>query len=121
MENPTLNRVELRGRVGQDPRIAKVGESSVARFSVATNEIYKDKSGDLKEETTWHNVSVWAGKGIEDFTGLKKGDLVSVVGRLRTVRYTSMEGEDRQYMEVLASKFSRVAADSGRLSGSAQP
>ena len=116
MENLTLNRVEVRGHVGQDPRIAKVGESTVARFSVATNEIFKDKNGDLKEEVTWHNISVWAGKGIEDFSNLKKGDLVSVVGRIRNVRYTSMEGEDRHYSEILANKFSRVTPEAGRLS-----
>lgn len=111
MENLTLNRVEVRGRVGQDPRIAKVGESSVARFSVATNEIYKDRNGDIREETTWHNISAWAGRGITDFAAVKKGTMVSVVGRLRNVKYTSVEGEDRHYQEIVATKLDVMAPD----------
>ncbi len=108
IDNVSLNRVELRGRIGQDPRIAQVGNTSVARFSIATSEIYKDRNGDLREETTWHNVAAWAGKGIVDFGSLKKGVLVSVVGRLRNVKYTANDGGDHQYMEVLANKLSVV-------------
>lgn len=92
IENVTLNRAELRGRIGQDPRIAQVGNTQVCRFSLATSEIYKDRNGDIKEETTWDNISAWAGKNIENFQNLKKGTLVLVVGRLRNVKYTSMEG-----------------------------
>ncbi|MBO4572025.1 MAG: single-stranded DNA-binding protein [Bacteroidales bacterium] len=110
MDNLSLNRVELRGRIGQDPRIAKVGDSTVARFSVATSEIYKDRNGDLKEETTWHNVSAWNGRNIADFSGLRKGVPVSVVGRIRNVRYTSTEGEERQYSEIQASRLAIVDA-----------
>ncbi len=116
MENLTLNRVELRGRIGQDPRIARVGDSSVARFSVATSEIYKDRNGELKEEITWHNVSAWQGRNIADFNGLRKGVPVSVVGRIRNVKYTSTEGEERQFTEIQANKLSimeNVSADSG--------
>lgn len=109
IENVSLNRVELRGRIGQDPKIAQVGNTSVARFSVATSEIYKDRNGDLKEDTTWHNVSAWAGKGIVEFGSLKKGVLVSVVGRLRNVKYTANDGGDHQYVEVLANRLSVVS------------
>ena len=48
MENQTLNRIEIRGRIGQEPRVTRVGEKSVARFCVDTSEIYKDRSGELK-------------------------------------------------------------------------
>ena len=105
IDNISLNRVELRGRIGQDPRIANVGDSSVARFSIATSEIYKDRNGDLKEETTWHNIAAWNGRNIADFSSLRKGVPVSVVGRIRNVKYTSTEGEDRQYMEILATRL----------------
>ncbi len=111
MENLTLNRVELRGRIGQDPRIARVGDSSVARFSVATSEIYKDRNGELKEEITWHNVSAWQGRNIADFNGLRKGVPVSVVGRIRNVKYTSTEGEERQFTEIQANKLSIMKND----------
>lgn len=105
LDNITINRVELRGRIGQDPKIAEVGGSKVARFSIATSEIYKDRTGTIQEEITWHNVTVWAGKNVEDFSNLKKGVLVTVNGRIRTTRYTSLEGEDRHYTEIVASKL----------------
>lgn len=104
-----MNRVELRGRIGQDPRIARVGNSSVARFSLATSEIFKDRNGELREETTWHNIAAWSGRNIEDFGNLKKGVLVSVVGRLRNVKYTSDDGGEHQYMEVLANRLGVVS------------
>ena len=47
-----MNRIELRGNVGQDARINRVGDNTVVRFNMATNETYKDRSGNLKEETT---------------------------------------------------------------------
>lgn len=110
--------MEVRGRVGQDPRIAKVGESSVARFSVATSEIYKDRAGDIREETTWHNISAWAGRGVADFSALKKGAMVSVIGRLRNVKYTSVEGEDRHYQEIVATKLDVLPAGAAKQGGS---
>lgn len=105
-----LNRVEIRGRVGQEPKIFNVGDAKVARFSVATNETYHDRKGDIREETTWHNVSVWQGKSIEDLSVIKKGAFVNVVGRLRNVKYTSIEGEDRHYIEIVASRINLVPA-----------
>lgn len=98
----SVNRIELRGNVGQDARIVKVGEVSVARFNMATNETFKDKSGNFREETTWHSIVAWSGKGMPDFTLIKKGVCVSVSGRLRVNKYVNGQGEERQFYEVLA-------------------
>jgi len=106
MENLTLNRVELRGRVGHDPRVISVNGQRIARFSIATNEIYKDRSGDLKEETTWHKISAWEGKGIEDFDKIHKGVLVNVLGKLRVSKFQGQDGNDRLYTEIVAGKLS---------------
>lgn len=106
MDNNSLNRVELRGRIGQDPKITEAGGSKVARFSVATSEIYKDRSGALQEETTWHNVSVWNGKNVADFAQLKKGTMVSVFGRIRISKYTSVDGDERYFTEIVANSVS---------------
>lgn len=108
MENISLNRVELRGRVGQDPKVLAIGESKLARFSVATSEIYKDRNGELKEETTWHNVAAWQGRGIENFDNIRRGAMVSVVGRIRVTKYTTSEGDERVYTEVLANRLNLV-------------
>lgn len=105
MENQTLNRIEIRGRIGQDPKITRVADKSVARFCVATNEIFKDRNGELREETTWHNVSAWDDRSQMELSRLKKGDMVSVTGRVRNVRYTTSEGEDRYFVEIVANRL----------------
>ena len=114
LDNITINRVELRGRIGQDPKIAEVGGSKVARFSIATSEIYKDRTGTIQEEITWHNVTAWAGKNIEDFSRLKKGSLVTVNGRIRNTKYTSVEGEDRHYTDIVANRLVLIPVRPGQ-------
>ena len=100
----SLNRIEIRGNVGQDARIGKVGDNTVARFNVATNETYKDRTGTLKEETTWHTVTAWGGRGMPDFSQIRKGACVYVLGRLRQNRYTASDGTERSFYEVLAAR-----------------
>lgn len=112
MIDRSINRIELRGNVGQDPRVNQVGENTVIKFNMATNEIFKDRSGNLKQETTWHTIVAWAGKGMPDFKEIRKGVCVSVNGKLRTNRYTSIEGEEKIYFEILANRISVVDENS---------
>lgn len=105
IENEFLNRVELRGRVGHDPKVFSVGDAQVARFSLATNEAFRGKSGELREETTWHNISAWAGRNIMDFKEIRKGSFVSLVGRLRNIKYTGNDGTERSLVEVVAGRL----------------
>ena len=109
IENEFLNRVELRGRMGHDPKITRVGDAQVARFSVATNEAFRGRGGELREEVTWHNVSAWAGKNIMDFRDIRKGSFVSLVGRLRSNRYTGNDGTERTLVEVVAGRLEPYA------------
>ncbi len=104
----SLNRIELRGNVGQDARVNVVGNSTVVRFNMATNEVFKDRNGNMKEETTWHSVVAWSGRGMPDFNRIKKGSLVYVIGRLRINKFLTSEGEERQFPEILASRVSIV-------------
>ena len=116
IENEFLNRVELRGRVGHDPKVFSVGDAQVARFSLATNEAFRGKSGELREETTWHNISAWAGRNIMDFKEIRKGAFVSLVGRLRNIKYTGNDGTLHQiWMEDTESLGQKI--DSMRASG----
>ena len=102
----SLNKVELKGNVGQEPKIMRVENGgSVIRFSLATHETFKTKNGELKEETTWHNIVAWNGKGMPDFNDIKKGVCVNVMGRVRNVKYTNSEGEDKYFNEVLANRL----------------
>ena len=105
IETEFLNRVELRGRVGHDPKIFNVGESQVARFSLATNEAFRGRNGELREETTWHNISVWAGRNVMEFKDIHKGSFVSLVGRLRNTRFTGNDGTERNLVEVVAGRL----------------
>lgn len=101
----SVNRIELKGNVGQDAKITKVGESVLARFRVATNERFKDRNGVLKEETTWHSVAAWSGRGMPDFTKIKKGIFIEVTGRLKVSKYVNSDGEEKQFYEIVANRI----------------
>ena len=111
IETEFLNRVELRGRVGHDPKVFDVGDAKVARFSVATNEAFRGKNGELKEETTWHNITVWAGRNIMDFKDIRKGGFVSLVGRMRNRRFVANDGSERSIVEVVANRLEPYAVE----------
>lgn len=102
----SLNKVELKGNVGQEPKMLKMENGgTVIRFSLATHESYKTKSGEWKEETTWHNIVAWASKGMPDFCNIKKGTFVELVGKIRYVKFKNQSGEERSVTEILALKI----------------
>jgi len=103
MERMTINRVEILGRVGADPRFTNTGHSRCARFTVATNEQFHDRSGTLKEETTWHNIAAWQGRSMPDLGNIKKGVLVHLYGRIRNSKFQGMDGEDKYFSEITAN------------------
>lgn len=102
-----LNKIELKGNVG-NIRISDVGGNRVARFSLATNYMYKGKDNEAVVETTWHNIVAWSGKGMPDFSGITKGTPLYVSGRLRTSRFTGSDGTEKTVYEVIASKVEPV-------------
>ena len=99
-----LNRIELRGHIG-NIRIFPVGDAKVARFSLATNATFRNQSGGIVIETTWHNVSAWEGPDCRNIDQLRKGDALYVQGRIRNQRYTASDGTERTLYEVLAAKL----------------
>lgn len=105
IETEFLNRVEIRGRVGHDAKIFTVGETRMARFSVATNEAFRGRNGELREEVTWHNVAVWAGKNVMDLANLQKGAFVYLTGRLRNTKYTSGDGTEKHIIQMRTFPF----------------
>ncbi len=106
-EMEQLNRIELRGNVG-NIKVQTVGNNEVARFSLATNYVFKGRDGNAVIETTWHNVSAWSGRGMPDFAKIGKGTPLYVCGRLRTQRFTGSDGMERQVYEVVASRVELV-------------
>ena len=99
-----LNRIELRGNVGTI-RINKVSDNQVANFTLATNYVHKSREGQPIMETTWFNVVAWGGKGMPaDLNEIQKGSFLTVLGRMREVHYTTVDGVEKSSMEVVASK-----------------
>jgi single-strand DNA-binding protein len=98
----SINKIHLKGNVGS-ARILNVAQGSVVRFSLATNEVYKDRNGNVVQETQWHNVVAWSKKGMPDFTLIDKGATVEVEGRMRYVKYTNADGIEKILPEVIAT------------------
>ena len=101
MNENSINRVELQGRVGT-VMIQAAGENLVASFSVMTDDVYKALDGMCISETIWHHVVAWEGKNVS-LQGLTRGALVHVEGKIRNSKYTAADGTERGYMEVMAS------------------
>lgn len=103
-----INRIELQGSVGS-VRLHEVMDRKVANFSLATEHMYKTSDGCPVVEVTWHNVVAWEeAAGSCELSDIVKGSKVMVVGRLRTSRYTAVNGEEKIYYEVIASEVSIV-------------
>ena len=97
-----LNRIELRGYVGFAHQNT-FGDSRMVRFSLATSYYYKSPDGAPVIDTTWHNVSVWDGRHDIDLAQIKKGAAVEVVGRVKDSKYTTADGVEKHFYEVIPS------------------
>lgn len=110
MAKGTLNKVLLIGRLGQDPemRTTQNGQS-VASFSIATNESWRNKEGEQQERTDWHNCVAF-GSTAEKYIGpyVKKGTLISIEGTLQTRSWEDKDGNKRYTTEVVANPFGGV-------------
>ena len=100
---PTLNRVQLIGRLGKDPesRSTPTGKK-VAHFSLAVSQRWKSAEGESKENTEWVNVEAWSRLGEICQQYLHKGSLVFLEGRLKTDKYEDKAGETKYYTKVVA-------------------
>jgi len=101
-----INKVTLIGHLGGDPEVRRLeGGTPVARFSLATNETYKDKDGNFQTTTEWHNVVVWRELAERAERFLKKGMLVYVEGKISYRKYTTQEGQERHVTDIVANTF----------------
>ncbi len=101
-----INKVLLIGYLGRDPEVRRLENgTAVAKFSLATNENYKDKNGDWQTLTEWHDVVVWRNLAERAERDLKKGKLVYVEGKLTHRKWQTKEGQDRYTTEVVANTF----------------
>ncbi len=101
-----INKVILIGNLGKDPEVRTLESgASVARLTIATNESYKDKSGEWQNLTEWHNVICWRHLAERAERDLKKGGKVYIEGKLTTRKWTDKDNNDRYTTEVIANTF----------------
>lgn len=104
--NALKNKVQLIGNLGANPDV-KTMESGkkLARFSIATNEVYKNAKGEKVKETQWHHVIAWGklAEIVEKY--LQKGSEVAVEGKLVYHDYNDKDGNKKHTSEIQASEL----------------
>ena len=119
----------LIGNVGRDPEVRYLdgsnGQAKVATFTLATTERYRDRNGETRENTEWHNIVAWRATAdvVEKF--VKKGTQVYVEGRIRTRSWDDQTGNKRYTTEIMADTLQllgkRTDNPAGGQGGYAQP
>jgi len=111
----SVNKVILVGNVGKDPEVRHLeGGVTVARFSLATNETYTDKSGKKVTQTEWHNIVVWRGLAEIAEKYIKTGKLLYVEGRIRNSSYEDKDGNKRYTTEIHCDNFRFLGPNTGQ-------
>ena len=100
------NKVQLIGNLGNDPEIITLdGGRKLAKFSIATNETYKNQKGEKVTDTQWHNIVAW-GKTAEIIENyVTKGKEVAVEGKLTSRSWDDKEGNKRYITEVVCNEL----------------
>lgn len=119
MAGGTLNKVMLIGRLGKDPELTyTTSQRAVAKFSLATNETWKDRDGNQQESTDWHNIVVWDKLAEIASEWLKKGSHVYIEGRISTRSWEDSESKKHYITEIVGTSLQMLGSKS---SGGAPP
>lgn len=101
-----LNKVTLIGNLGKDPELQILeGNISVAKFSLATTEAFKDTKGQIHTTTEWHSVVVWRTMADLAAKYLKKGSMIYLEGKIKTRSFEDKMGEKRYVTEIIGDSF----------------
>lgn len=104
--NSLKNKVQLIGRLGQDPEIITFNDGGkIAKFNLAIDDSYKDKQGNKVERTYWHSIVVKNGlvKVVENY--VTKGKEIAIEGKLTNRSYDDKDGQKRYVTEVLVNEL----------------
>ncbi|WP_147677250.1 single-stranded DNA-binding protein [Algibacter pacificus] len=104
--NALRNKVQLIGRLGQDPEIVNfTNGNKMAKFSLATDDSYKDKDGNKVERAYWHNIVVRGGlvKVVENY--VTKGKEIAIEGKLTNRSYDDKDGNKRYVTEIICNEL----------------
>jgi len=102
-----LNKVQLIGHLGSNPETTSLqNETKVTKFSLATTEVWKDKSGNKQERTEWHKIVCWGNLAEIASKYLTKGKQIFVEGKIRTHSWDDEKSGDKKYIvEIIADNF----------------
>lgn len=115
----SLNRVTLIGHLGKDPEVKYTPSGvPVAKFSLATNERYKDKGGEWQDRTEWHSLVAW--QRMAEIIGeyAKKGTRVWVEGRLQTSSWDDKQSGEKKYRTEIVIQDLILLSGRGEMEGS---
>lgn len=108
----------LIGNVGKDPEVRSLqGGAKVATLTIATSERFKDKDGNIQENTEWHTINAWKNLAEVVEKYVKKGSQLYVEGSIKTRQWTDNSGAKRYTTEILATSLQLL----GKKEGEAQP
>jgi len=111
----SVNKVILLGNLGRDPEVRYMPSGDpITNVTIATSRRYKNKSGEMVEETEWHRVAFFGRLAEIASQYLKKGNPVYVEGRIRTNKYTDKDGVEKYSTEIVASEMQLLGGREGR-------
>ncbi len=115
-----INKVILVGNVGKDPEVKYLeGGIAVAKFPLATTEVYKNKEGQRVENTEWHNIVMWRGLAEVAEKYVRKGKQLYIEGRIKTRQYGE-ENAKKYFTEILADTMTMLGTKGDGNSNPAQ-
>jgi len=104
--NGLRNSVRLIGHLGANPETKEFESGKkVARFTLATNEEYKNAKGEKVKDTVWHNLVMWGKTATIAEKYLEKGNEIAIEGRLTSRSYTTKEGEKKYVTEIVVGEL----------------
>jgi single-strand DNA-binding protein len=105
-----VQKVVIIGRVGKSPEVRQTsGDNKCAKFSVATSETYKNKSGEKIVHTEWHNIVVWRKLADVAEKYVTKGTLLYIEGKIRNKSWDDKDGNKRYSYEIEAESFQMLS------------
>ncbi|WP_037587606.1 single-stranded DNA-binding protein [Stenoxybacter acetivorans] len=114
----SVNKVILVGRLGRDPEVRYMPSGdAVANFSIATDEQWRDKSGEKQTRTEWHNITLFGKLGEIAGQYLKKGSLVYIEGRIQSRKYQGKDGLERTAYDIIGNEMKMLGGRSENSGG----
>lgn len=111
-----INKVILIGNLGNPPVLNQIESGkSVASFSIATSETYKNRNGEKVQDTQWHNIVAWGSLAEICDKYLTKGSKVFIEGKLTTRSYEDKEGVKKYITEVVAREMKMLSPKNSEL------